>query len=271
MNLPKLDHEFSVILCSWKNPHLLKPCIESIRATTGLDTQIFVCLNDVDLESSEYLRSEKIPYVAVHENYGTLAVDFLKPFLKSEYVIWINDDSLFSYGWDCDMKHYINKFYPAAAQVRGVEKRPTDGVVALSDMTLPDFTEPHAFAEFNKRVTIGKYKSDLIYGLFHPIACKTKDFLAVNGVSDDFDMNWWPGHSMDTYFAYKLWKFHDEKTKFIISNTSFYYHGSSLTNKKLKAIDPEADNRHNSGYFMEKTGMDHPAFHRLVRYGEKVS
>lgn len=270
MNLPKLDHQMSVVLCSWKNPELLKQCLRSIRNTVGLDTQVFVALNEGDKESIDYLCSYEIPFVVAPDNYGTLAVDFLIPWLKSEYTIWINDDSIFSYGWDCDMKNLIDQYYPAAAQIRGVEKRFTDGRVALSDLSLPDFTDDSAFDSFNANVTMGKYKCDLLYGLFHPICCKTKDFLAVGGVSDGFDFNWWPGHSMDTYFAYKLWKLNPDY-KFLISNTSFYYHGSSLTNKKLKATNPEADNRHNSEYFLQKTGMTHKEFHKIVKYGERVN
>lgn len=270
MNIPKFDHEFSIFLCSWKNPYLLKKCIPALKKSFVLDSKIFVALNEADKESIEYLSNEKVSFLVTHENYGTQIVDALMPLAKSEYSLWMNDDMYLSYGFDFDLKTIIDKFYPCAAQCRGVEKRLTTDNIVIGDTSLPDWLDDEAYEIFNNRVNNGYYKCDLIYGLFHPIAVKTRDVKMVNGFGDDLNMNFFPGHSCDTYFAYKLWNLNN-KYSFILSNKSFDYHGSSLTNKKLKAIDPEADNRHNSGYFMEKTGMDHPAFHRLVRYGEKVS
>lgn len=270
MNIPQLTHKCSLVMCSWRSPHLLKAAIPALLKGSVEDTKIFVALNQPDKESIDFLLGQpRVQFVRLDNNYGTLAVDALLPLLKSEYSLWLNDDMMFSYGWDKDIIDDLENNYPAAVQIRGVEKRHTDGTIALSDLSLPDFTDPSAYDVFNFNVTAGKYNCNKVYGLFHPILTRTKDLLAVNGYTDNFDINWWPGHSMDTYFAYKLWRYNSEY-RFILSNTAFDYHGCSMTNKKLKAVDPAADNRHNSEYFFKQTGMTHREFHKIVNYGEKI-
>lgn len=270
MNIPKFTHEFSIIMCSWQNPHLLKKMIPALRRGAKLDTKIFVALNEADKESVEYLLDEKISFFATDENSGTQIVDVLMPLAKSEYSLWCNDDMYLSEGFDQDLVNYIKQYGPAAAQCKGVERRGETDNIVIGDTSLPHWLDDDAYDVFSKNVKDGKYAGrDLLYALFHPICAKTQDVLKVGGFGDNLDMNWYPGHSCDTYFAYKLWKL-DNNYKFILSNTSFDYHGSSMTNKKLKGVNPAADARHNSDYFNQKTGMDHRGFHKIVRYGEKI-
>jgi GT2 family glycosyltransferase len=268
MNFPKLTHQVSIIVPSWNNLELLQKFVPNIKKTTKLDTKLFVALNEPNDGSVEYLRSENIQFVVLNENYGTLAVDFLTPFLQSEYVVNMNDDSLLYHGWDEDLVNLIKEYYPAAAQVRGIEKGMKDGIVCIGDTTLPDWLDESAESVFFDNVRNGKYKCDLIHALFHPICCKTEDFYKVYGYGS-FDLNWLPGHSLDTFFAWKLWNMNHDY-KFLSSNSSFYYHGSSLTNNKVRNTNPELNNRHNSDYFKKITGITQQDFHKIIKYGQKV-
>lgn len=270
MNIFNLDHQISVIMCSWRTPELLNTILPTFKKNCSLDVKLFVALNEAEKDSEEILKENHIRYVSLPENYGTLSVDFLIPYLKSEYVLWANDDMIFSEGWDKDLLSIMNQFSPCCAQIRGVERRyPTDHIV-VGDPDLPHFLDPIAFDVFNNNVKNNKYQCDMIYGLFHPIMVKTKDFLTIGGVSDHFDLNWWPGHSMDTFLAVRLLQL-NSNYRFILSNKSFDYHGSSMTNRKLNQSRPDVPYfHHNSEYFYTKTGMTHKDFHRLVKYGEKI-
>lgn len=270
MNLLKIKHQVSVIVPSWNNIDLLKKFVPNFKKTTKLDTKLFIALNEPKDGSEQYLRDENINCVILDKNYGTLAVDFLWSFIyNSLYVVNANDDSLFYPGWDKDLVNLLQDKNVAAAQVRGIEKGYKDGIVCIGDPDLPDWLDDNAEKVFFQNVESNKYKCDLIKGLFHPICCRSTDFFNVGGYSN-FDLEWIPGHSLDTFFAWKLWRLYDQNCKFLCSNSSFYYHGSSMTNNKVKTIDPELNNRHNSDYFISKTGLTHKEFHKLIGYGEKA-
>lgn len=271
-NIPNLNHEVSIIMASWQNPELLEVVVPTFKKNTQLDTRLFVALNEADNKSIEILKSYNISFVVLDKNWGTLAVDFLLPFLKSEYTIWINDDMIFSNGWDKKLTDIIKQYYPCAAQIRGVEKGQRDGIICLGDNDLPDFFDKNVYEKFNANVDNKKYNCDLIYGLFHPIMVRTKHHIAVNGVSNGFDMTGWPGHHMDTLYAYKLWQL-DRNYKFIISNNCFDYHASSYTNKRLHsqaARNGINDVRVDPNKFENDAGMTHAEFLKIVKYGEKV-
>lgn len=264
-----LSHEFSVICCSWNNLELLKKFIPNLKKTCKTDYRIFVALNESKDESPEYLRSEGVQFVTLNENFGTMSVDMLLPFLKSKYVCNVNDDSLFYKGWDLECIKLIEEYYPAAAQIRGVEKRAQTCNVVVGDESLPNWLDDSAESVFWENCKNGKYKRDLQYALWHPICVRTEDHFKVGGYSDNWDENWKYGHSLDTNYAIRLW-YLNKDYKFLLSGDNWYYHFSSYTNKKVKAADPQKDNKHNMDYLLKKTGMDHRTFHSLINYGKKV-
>ena len=84
-------------LCSWKNPSLLKKCIQSLINSLDLKKDgIAVVLNEADEESINFLKLLQIPFIALPNNSGPLGIDYLIPFIQnSEYFINANDDMLF--------------------------------------------------------------------------------------------------------------------------------------------------------------------------------
>lgn len=269
MNIPKLTHECSVVMASWNNYELLRRCIPVLKRNAKLDTRLFVALNDGDKASADYLRDEQIAFTSVPYNAGTQIVDVLQPFCKSLITIWMNDDMYLSPGYDLDLKSIIDESYPTAAQVRGVERRNTTDSIVIGDPTLPEWMADEAYPEFERRALAGQYTCGQHYGLFHPIAALTEDVKLVGGFGADLDMSFFPGHSADSYFAKALYDL-DNEYRFVISGTSFDYHYSSYSNRRLKQIDPAADARHNSEEFNSRAGMTQKEFHQLIRYGQPV-
>lgn len=268
MNLPSFNCQIAVILNSWKSPEILKATIPIIKKSSKLDTKIYVCLNESDKESVNYLLDEKIDFISLNQNFGTISIDCLLGTFKSEKVLWMNDDMYLSDEWDKSLLELHNEYYPCATQIRGVEKGFRDGIVCIGDPDLPDFLDKNAYNIFSENVKNNKYQCDLIYGLFHPIMVNYIDILKVGGFTGR-DIEFFPGHSVDSYAAFKLWRM-NHNYKFIISNKTFEYHASSYSNNKLKNTNPEANNRHNSERFNQLAGMTQQDFHRIIKYREKV-
>lgn len=268
MNLPSFDCQIAVVLNSWKSPEILKKTIPIFKQSSVLDTKIFVCLNEADRESINILHEHNIDFIALNQNYGTISIDCLLLLFKSEYILWSNDDMYLCKNWDKILVDLHKEYSPCAVQIRGVEKGHRDGIICLGDETLPSFLDDNAYNVFQTNVDNNKYKCDLIYGLFHPIMVKTNDLLKVGGFTNR-NINFFPGHSVDSYAAFKLWQL-NSNYKFLLSNQAFEYHASSYTNNKLKNTDPESNNRHNSELFNNLAGMTQQEFHRIIKYKEKV-
>lgn len=243
--------KLSIVLCSWKSPELLKNCINSIEKSAFVDYKIFVALNDGDKESSELLIDKNIDFIRLNRNYGTLSVDFLSTFIRSEYWINVNDDMLFHAGWDKDLISIIESNGNCSASCHLVEPIGTNNPVVDID-NLGSISE-NAYYKFIENARSGKYiRPNNIISYTHPIMVKTSDYFKIGGYSDNFDMNWFPGYGLDDFFAYRLYKLYDWNFKCIASKKSCVYHGISQTNNKL---DPQVKSRNNLDYFYYKTNM----------------
>jgi len=261
-------NDILIQLCSWKSPNLLKSCIKSIEDNTDSDFSIVVTLNEADKESIDFLYENKTSFIVLYHNYGVPAVDCSLPFAHNhQYVLNTNDDMLFHKGWDKDLINIIKNNYPCSASCALVEPYGTNNPIVTVD-NLGEVSELNTYKKFIENVKNNKYlKEDKIIGYSHPIMVTREDYLNVNGYSDNIDMGWYPGYGLDDYFAYRLWKKHKEKFKFIISNKSYVYHGISQTNKKLDYISKRRSGRE---YFTHKTGLTIEEFRDKINIFSKV-
>lgn len=63
-------------MCSWQSPDILETCIESLKKSISVHSTLVVTLNDAEEKSIKYLMAQKIPFIALPFNSGTLGVDF---------------------------------------------------------------------------------------------------------------------------------------------------------------------------------------------------
>ena len=82
---------------------MLETSVNSLLSSFETDAKVTVALNEGDVESQKFLTSKGIEFVNLPYNHGTLSVDYLFPFVNSEYVCNVNDDMLFVEGWDADL------------------------------------------------------------------------------------------------------------------------------------------------------------------------
>jgi GT2 family glycosyltransferase len=234
----KLMHkmkDIAILIPSWKSYDLLKVCIPSLLNATKSNSEIIVVVNENVDKSIDYLKETKITYFNNPCNDGPSAVDHVIPYMKEvgfKYVANVNTDMLFSEGWDVELIKLLEEKKPCAVSCSLVE--PIGGDYFFYD-NLGDFCIPNNHNIFNDNVRRNKYVTELTVSYNHPILVTIEDFLAVGGYSDNMKKIWigLKGKGLDDDFAYRLFMLHNKNYKFIKSNKSFVYHGSSLTLNKL--------------------------------------
>lgn len=257
-------------MCSWNNPNLLMGCIHSLQQSLDFNKDgIAVVLNEADNESISFLLNSKIPFVAVPENRGVLAIDYLKPFIEnSEYFLNTNDDMLFCTNFADDLISIIESYYPASAACMLVENFYSNNPCVVVDTSLKSEITINTYNNF-----IANYKNNVynqnnkIISYCHPICVKSSDYISVGGYSGGWDMNFRSGYGRDDMFAYNLWKLHNFKFKHICSNKSFVFHASSATMRKLPQ---EIRNEDNAQHFTNQSGMTIHEFRNKINLGSYV-
>lgn len=259
--------EIIAVMPSWKGPDLLKRTIPNFINSLSTDSELIVILNEADKESINICLDNKVKMIALDKNWGHLAVDFAIPLLKSEYVININSDMYFHKGWDNDLIEIIKENGNSSASCFNIEPVDTGSPFVFAE-NLGDFLDERTEQLFLENVKSGKYFKNRkkLYSFNHPIMVKTKDFLAVGGYSDNFDLDWFPGYGLDDDFMARLYNLHSD-FKGICSDKSCVYHGISLTFKK---VDPATRARNGWNVFQKKHGYSIPQFHHYMKRGKPL-
>ena len=253
-------------MCSWDNPELLKITVDSLLECMDLSKDgIAVVLNEADIESIKYLLDLKIPFVAVPENRGELAIDYLLPFAQNaEYFMNSNDDMVFCGNFADDLIEIIEKHYPCSASCRLVENFNSNNVSVTVDETLKDFFSEESRNQFKEKSENGFYDQKYkIQAYCHPIMVKCSDLFKVGGYSGWWDMDFFSGYGRDDIFPYFLYTLHSNNFRFVTSKKSHVFHASSATNKKK----PKNRRSCNHGAFLKKTGLTIPQFRTEMKIG----
>jgi len=253
--------KLTIPICTWKSPELLKNCLNSLIKSSTVPTKFLVIIQEIDHESISICEKLNIEYINIPNNFGALlAIDFIIPFLNSDYIAIINDDMIFPVGWDKKLIDTIEVNYPCTASAVLVERNNNDPLYqknVISD-DLGDIDDK-TFEKFNYKYQNGFYKKQYTFSRQHPIIIKSEDFLKVNGYTDGWDMNWFPGHCLDDYFPYRLLSL-NPNYKFILNGDVAVYHGVARTISKLKnkeQYNPET-------YFRSKTGISTFQFRKQI-------
>jgi GT2 family glycosyltransferase len=253
--------KLTIPICTWKSPDLLNNCLGSLINASTVETKIIVIIQEIDHESIKICEKLNIEYINIPKNMGALlAIDFVIPFLNSEYISIINDDMIFPVGWDAKLINTIEKNYPCTASAVLVERSNLDPLYqknVISD-DLGEINEL-TFDLFNNKYKQGFYKKTSSFSRQHPLILKTEDFLKVNGYTDGWDMSWFPGYCLDDYFPYKLLHL-NQNYKFILDGDVAVYHGVARTISKLQdkeKYNPEI-------YFQKKTNISTFQFRKLI-------
>ena len=116
---------FSILIPTWNNLDFLKLCIESIRKNSCFQHQIIVYVNDGSDGTLDWVRSMgDLDFVHSPNNVGIcFALNALRTLVKTDYVLYMNDDMYVCPQWDRYLWEEIeqlpdNKFFLSSTLIQ---------------------------------------------------------------------------------------------------------------------------------------------------------
>lgn len=250
-----MSYKVAAVMPSWRGADLLKIAVPAFKKVSTAD--LIVVLNEADEESIKICDDNDVLHIDLKSNWGTSAVDFaISRLLAYDFVLNINSDMLMLKGWEEVAVKTITENYPATCSFHLVEVRGCpSNITSIDDMgwdeTIGDrFNDKYKDIRFNK-----------VVGWTHPICSTVESYLRVGGYSYFLDRDFFPGHSLDTFFAFRL-KHLNNNHKFIVSEMPIYH----LSNRTNERLPKDINNKHNSGFFKKLTGMTIQDFEHATGY-----
>lgn len=247
---------FSILIPTWNNLTYLRLCVESIRRHSAHEHQIIVHVNDGSDGTLDWVRAEELDYTHSPENIGVcLAMNSMRPLVKTDYMVFVNDDMYVLPEWDEALWREIKsagdkRFFLSATTL---QPRTASGPVILADYG----TTPETFRQEELLREYMDYpKPDWMGATLPPNVVHRDIWDLVGGYSVEYS----PGMYSDPDFTAKLWLCGVRYMKGV--SASRVYHFETKTTGRI---------RRNPGrqQFLLKWGMTSSTFRRLFTYREQ--
>jgi glycosyltransferase involved in cell wall biosynthesis len=192
---------FSILIPSWNNLEFLKICVASIRKNSKYDHQIIIHVNDGTDGTLEWVKQEGLEFTHSNENIGVcLAMNSMRPLVKTDYMFYINDDMYVLPGWDEALYEEIkrlpdNKFFLSGTMIQ--PHWPLDVCINANYGESPEtFQEDKLLAEYKDYT-----REDWMGATWPPNIVHRDVWDLVGGYSIELT----PGMYSDPDFTAKLW------------------------------------------------------------------
>jgi glycosyltransferase involved in cell wall biosynthesis len=224
----KPNYPFSVLIPTWNNIEYLKVCISSILKNSRLDLQIIVIVNEGNDGTAEWVKNQKeIDVIFSKSNIGVCyGLNIARSIVKSEYIVYLNDDMYVLPDWDLELFKEIGNFGTKNFMISGTMIEPTDTgnscvVVKNYGQNLQDFQEELLLKEYKSLI-----RNDWNGAMLPPHVVHIDLWDLVGGMSIEFS----PGILSDSDFTRKL--FETGVRLFKGKGSSLVYHfGSKSTSR----------------------------------------
>lgn len=235
--------DFSVLIPTWNNLEILKNCLRSIEKNSSLSIQPIVIANEGKDGTVEWLEQNKNDYIHAKENIGICyALNICRSLIKSDYVVYLNDDMYVLPGWDTGFQREIKAFDGNDFMFSGTMIEPTETgnncvIVKNYGNGMDNFEEEKLLAEYKSLE-----KNDWSGSTWPPNVVHIDVWDMVGGLSTEFS----PGMYSDPDFSKKIYEAGVRNFKGI-SDARVYHFGSKSTKRVKK----------NTGrkMFIQKWGM----------------
>jgi glycosyltransferase involved in cell wall biosynthesis len=195
-------YRFSVVIPTWNNLPYLKACIHSIRKHSKLDLQIIVVVNEGKDGTPEWLEKETdVDVVLSPENIGVCyALNCSRSLIKSDYILYLNDDMYVLPGWDTELDQEIKNIGHKNFILSGTVIEPSD--TGNDCVILGDYgRDPEHFDEARLLTDLGSLKKTNWSGsTWPPNIMHIELWDLVGGMSIEFS----PGMYSDPDLSMKL-------------------------------------------------------------------
>lgn len=242
---------FSILIPSWNNLKYLQICIDSIRRNSTFQHQIIVHVNDGSDGTLEWVKRQGLDYTHSKENVGVcLAMNMMRTKVKTDYMLFINDDMYVLPGWDKALAEEIdrlpdNMFYLSSTTIQPHTPMPS-GILADYGDTPETFQEERLLKEYMQ------YELKDWFGSTIPPCVVHRDLWdMVGGYSIELS----PGMYSDPDFTAKLWFCGVRYMKGLAN--SRIYHFETKSTGRIRRNDGQTQ-------FLLKWGMTSSTFRKFV-------
>lgn len=244
---------FSILIPTWNNLEFLKICVASLRRNSTFDHQIIIHVNDGSDGTLEWVRQQRLDHRHSQQNIGICyALNGLRPLVRTDYIVYMNDDMYACPGWDAALADEItrighNRFFLSATLI---QPRPffCKSVIAPADYG-------QDAATFDERRLLTEYATlphaDWLGATWPPNIVHRDMWDLVGGYSVEFS----PGMYSDPDFSAKLW--HAGVRLFKGLSASRVYHFEARSTARIVKND-------GSTQFLRKWGITSASFMRDV-------
>lgn len=224
--------KFSIIIPTWNNLPYLQLCISSIRKNSYFSNQVIVYVNEGKDNTADWLKQQAdIDFIYSPKNDGIcVAVNACRALVRTEYIVYMNDDMYVCPNWDLELFREIEKIGHDRFMLSStlIEPHPTSNINAVTVVknfgdTLETFNETALLKNYHTLV-----KEDWSGASWPPSVVTTRLWDIVGGYSIEFS----PGMYSDPDFSMKLWKYGIRFFKGI--GSSKVYHFGSRSTRRMK-------------------------------------
>lgn len=239
-------YTFSIVIPTWNNLPHLQLMIASLRKNSHFKNQIIVFVNEGKDGTANWLKQQvDVEFLEAKENVGIcVAVNSSRTLVKSDYIVYFNDDMYVCPDWDLEIQKEISKIGHDKFILSStlIEPYPVENPSYVS--VVKDFGD--SVSTFKEAELLNSFRSlqkDDWYGSsWPPTVVSTRVWDIVGGYSIEFS----PGMYSDPDFSMKLWKYGVRIFKGV-GSSKIYHFQSKSTNRVKK-------NRGNA-MFMLKWGI----------------
>lgn len=247
---------FSILIPTWNNLPFLKLCVESIRKNSTYSHQIIVHVNDCSDGTLEWVKAQRLDYTHTPENVGVcLAMNMMRTKVKTDYMLFINDDMYALPLWDKAISDEIqrmpdNRFFISATTIQP-HTRGDSIINADYGDTVETFREDALLREYTS------YKMDDWMGATLPPNIVHRDVWdLVGGYSVELS----PGMYSDPDFTAKLYLCGIRMMKGLGASRVYHFETKSTTRIRKNMGQMQ---------FLLKWGMTNSTFRRVLTHKGK--
>lgn len=221
--------DFSVLVPSWNNLAILQNCLRSIEKNSLLKIQPIVIANEGVDGTKDWLEKQTVDFVHSTQNLGVCyALNMARSLIKSDYVVYLNDDMYVLPEWDTILMNEINQSPDNMFMFSGTMIEPRDTgnpCVIVKDYGngLDNFEEEKLLSEYKSLE-----KKDWSGSTWPPNVVHINTWDLVGGLSTEFT----PGMYSDPDFSMKLYQLGIRNFKGL--GASRVYHFGSKSTKRVK-------------------------------------
>ncbi len=223
-------YTFSILIPTWNNLGFLKLCISSLRKNSHFKLQIIIFINEGKDGTLDWVKKQdEIDYLHADENIGIcFGLNISRSLVKSDYIIYMNDDMYVLPDWDLALYNEIEKagtkyFMFSSTVIEPFDRKCSSVLVKDYGDSVETFREESLLKDFH-----GFRFSNWSGSMWPPNIVHVDVWDLVGGLSVEFS----PGMYSDPDFTLKLYFAGIRIFKGL--GNSFVYHFGNKTTTRIK-------------------------------------